>query len=70
MHLLYLIMAKSRIGDLIACEHCRGAVTEMEEIDRFYEDLLRDCPREKLTVWNRLRSMMPSWEELHRRYGN
>jgi 2-dehydropantoate 2-reductase len=70
MQLLYLIMAKSRIGDLIACEHCRNAVTEMEEIDRFYEDLLKGCPQEKLRTWNRLRGMMPSWEELHKRYGN
>lgn len=70
MQLLYLIMAKSRIGDLIACEHCRNAVTEMEEIDRFYEDLLKGCPQEKLRTWNRLRGMMPSWQELHRKYGN
>ena len=70
MQLLYLIMAKSRIGDLIACEHCRSAVTEMEEIDRFYEDLLKDCPPEKRKVWGRLRSMMPSWEDLHRKYGS
>ena len=70
MQLLYLIMAKSRIGDLIACEHCRSAVTEMEEIDRFYEDLLKDCPPEKRKVWDHLRSKMPSWEELHMRYGN
>lgn len=70
MQLLYLIMARSGIGDLIVCEHCRRAVTEMEEIDRFYEDLLKDCPPEKRKVWNRLRGMMPSWQELHRRYGN
>ena len=70
MQLLYLIMAKSRIGDLVACEHCRNAVSEMEEIDRFYEELLSDYPEDRLEIWNRLRSMMPSWEELHRKYGN
>ena len=70
MKLLYFIMAKSKIGDLIACEHCRNAVSEMEEIDLFYEKLLKDCPAEKLNTWNRLRSQMPAWEELHERYRN
>ena len=27
-------------------------------------------PVEKLKVWNALRSQMPSWEELHKKYGN
>ena len=70
MKLLYLIMSKSRIGDLIACEHCRNAVSEMEQIDAYYEELLKDYPKEKLETWNRLRGMMPSWDELHRKYGN
>ena len=70
MQLLYLIMAKSRIGDLVACEHCRNAVAEMEQIDLFYEDLMKDYPPEKLMVWNALRLQMPSWEELHKKYGN
>ncbi len=70
MQLLYLVMAKSKIGDLIACEHCRNAVSEMEQIDLFYEELLKDYPSDRLKTWNRLRGMMPSWEELHRKYGN
>ena len=70
MQMLYLVMAKSKIGDLVACEHCRNAVSEMEQIDLFYEDLMKDYPPEKLKIWNRLRSQMPSWEELHKKYGN
>ena len=70
MKFLYFIMAKSKIGDLIACEHCRNAVSEMEEIDLFYEELLKGCPKDELTIWNRLRSQMPSWEKLHKKYGN
>ena len=69
-HMVYLVMAKSKIGDLVACEHCRNAVSEMEQIDLFYEDLMKDYPPEKLKVWNALRSQMPSWEELHKKYGN
>lgn len=71
MKFLYFIMAKNRgIGDLIACEHCRNAVTEMEQIDRFYEELVKDYPRDRLQNWNRLRGQMPTWESLHRKYGN
>ena len=70
MQMLYLVMAKSKIGDLVACEHCRNAVSEMEQIDLFYEDLMKGYPKEKLKVWNGLRSQMPSWEELHKKYGN
>ena len=58
------------IGDLVACEHCRNAVSEMEQIDIFYEKLMEGYPKDKLKVWNRLRSMMPTWDELHERYGN
>ena len=47
-----------------------NAVSEMEQIDLFYEDLMKDYSPEKLKVWNVLRSQMPSWEELHKKYGN
>ncbi|MBQ6321292.1 MAG: hypothetical protein IJI24_00330 [Lachnospiraceae bacterium] len=71
MKLLYFIMAKNRsIGDLIACEHCRNAVTEMEQIDLFYEDLMKGYPKDQLQNWNKLRAQMPSWESLHEKYGN
>ena len=70
MQLLFLVMAKSKMGDLVACEHCRNAVSEMEQIDLFYENLMKGYPMEKLKVWNALRSQMPSWEELHKKYGN
>ena len=70
MQFLYLVMAKSKIGDLVACEHCRNAVSEMEQIDLFYEDLMKGYPPEKLKAWNMLRLQMPPWEELHKKYGN
>lgn len=71
MKFLYFVMAKNRgIGDLIACEHCRNAVTEMEQIDLFYEELMKDYPRDRLKSWIRLRGQMPTWESLHRKYGN
>lgn len=70
MSFLYFVMAKTKIGDLVACEHCRNAVSEMEQLDLFYEKLMQGYPGEKLKTWQKLRSQMPSWEELHRKYGN
>ena len=71
MKFLYFVMAKNRgVGDLIACEHCRNAVTEMEQIDLFYEELMKDYPRDRLQSWNRLRGQMPTWTSLHEKYGN
>ena len=71
MKALYFVMAKNRsIGDLIACEHCRNAVSEMEQLDRAYEERMKGYPKDRLQSWNRLRGQMPSWESLHQRYGN
>ena len=70
MKFLYFIMAKSVMGDLVACEHCRNSVSEMEQIDLFYTEFMKGYPESKLTSWNSLKRKMPSWEELHRLYGN
>lgn len=70
MSFLYFVMAKTKIGDLAACEHCRNAVSEMEQLDLLYEKLMEGYPAEKLKTWQKLRSQMPSWEELHRTYEN
>jgi 2-dehydropantoate 2-reductase len=70
MKFLYFVMAKSSVGDLVACEHCRNAVSEMEQIDLFYEGMMDGCPPERLAAWNRLKNQMPAWTELHRIYGN
>lgn len=70
MSLLYFVMAKTKIGDMVACEHCRNSVSEMEKLDLYYEKLMQGYPEEKRKVWMKLRSQMPSWEELHKKYGN
>lgn len=70
MGFLYFVMAKTKIGDLAACEHCRNAVSEMEQLDLFYEKLMEGYPAEKMKTWRKLRAQMPSWEELHRTYEN
>lgn len=68
MRLLYFIMAKSRIGDLVACAHCRNAVSEMEMLDLEFAQLLSGSKGAQMPVWNALRAQMPSWQELHETY--
>lgn len=70
MNFLYFVMAKTKIGDLAACEHCKNSVSEMEQLDLFYERLMQGYPTKKLKMWRKLRSQMPSWKELHKKYEN
>jgi 2-dehydropantoate 2-reductase len=43
---------------------------EMEQIDLYYEERMKDYPKDRLQSWNMLRAQMPSWESLHKKYGN
>lgn len=37
MSLLYFVMAKTKIGNMAACKHCRNSVSEMGLRDLYYE---------------------------------
>ena len=40
MRLIYFVMAKTVVGDLAACEHCRNSVSEMELLDKEFQKLI------------------------------
>ena len=61
-------MAKTFVGELAATDHCRNAVTEMEYIDREFDKLRDAAPDYKMPVWDRMRSAVPDWEEVHKIY--
>lgn len=65
---LMFVIAKTTIGDLVASDHCRHAVTEMEGLDRAWEKLRAKTPDFPMPNWDALRSVMPDWETLHRLY--
>lgn len=67
MKFLYFVMAKTVMGDLAACEHCRNSVSEMEMLDGAFQKLAvkSNVP---MPVWNKLRLQMPLWAELHIKY--
>ncbi|MBQ8081986.1 MAG: ketopantoate reductase family protein [Clostridia bacterium] len=68
MRMLYFIMAKTSVGDLIACAHCRNAVSEMEWLDEDFALLMKRLKSPRMPVWNQLKSAMPTWQEIHRTY--
>lgn len=68
MRILYFIMAKTAVGDLIACNHCRNAVAEMELLDGDFTALLARGGTPDMPVWNALRAQMPSWAAIHQAY--
>ena len=68
MKLVYFIMSKTVMGDLIACLHCRNAYNEMELLDRAFEKIIAGSPDADMTNWNALKAQMPSWEEIRRTY--
>ncbi len=63
--LILKLIFKTKIGDLTVTDHCRNAVTEMEALSRFFEEL-----KEGISTPNadHLLSTMPTWERLHEIY--
>ena len=69
MTLVYFVMAKSRtIGDLIACEHCRNAVEEMEMLDQAFEKIITESPGYPMPNWKKLKAQMPDWDTVREQY--
>ena len=67
---LYFVIAKTVIGDLAACEHCRNSVSEMELLDMGFQKLIDKSNNYPMPVWNELKKQMPPWEKLHKKYNN
>lgn len=65
MRFLYFVMAKNRtIGDLVACEHCRNAVSEMRLLDEKLTAFLGDTSA--MPAFTAMKNAMPSWEALEK----
>ena len=68
MKLEMLGIARTTIGELVATDHCRNAVTEMEYLDREFAGLREKAGTFPMPNWDRLRAAMPDWESIHARY--
>lgn len=69
MRFVYLLMAKTVMGDLIACEHCRNAYEEMELLDRAFSNVIARTPDYPMPSWDELKAQMPDWVQVHEQYG-
>jgi len=61
-------MSRTRLGALCTTEHCRHAPGEMEDLDEAFQafrDRKSDFP---MPSFDRLRAMMPSWDQLRESY--
>ncbi len=68
MKLAMLGIAKTTIGELVATDHCRNAVTEMEYLDREFGGLRERAGGFPMPCWDRLRAAMPDLQHVHARY--
>ena len=70
MRTMMFVIAKTKLGDLCATDHCRNAVTEMEWLDAAFEALRSKHTECKMPEWDAMRRAMPTWEEIHQIYDN
>ena len=70
MRAVMFAIAKTRLGELCATDHCRNAVTEMEWLDAAFEKLRAAHPAHKMPAWKAMRRSMPAWEQIHQIYDN
>ncbi|MBQ8928050.1 MAG: ketopantoate reductase family protein [Oscillospiraceae bacterium] len=70
MRAMMYVVARTKLGELCATDHCRNAVTEMEWLDAAFEALRAAHPDCKMPAWSAMRRSMPSWEQIHSVYDN
>ena len=61
MRAVMFAIAKTKLGDLCATDHCRNAVTEMEWLDKAFEKLRAAHPEYIMPEWSAMRHAMPTW---------
>ena len=63
MNIMMYFMCKTSIGDYAASNHCKHAAAEMAELSKTLEDIMNSSGAD-LTIYNKLKSGAPSWQEL------
>lgn len=65
---MIFILAKTKLGDLCATNHCRHAVDEMQLLEKDFYKLIEENSNFSMPNWNKLKNSMSSWESLHNIY--
>ena len=61
-------MSITRLGALCTTEHCRHAPGEMEDLDEEFMKLRAKEPAFPMNDFEKLREMMPSWDQIREKY--
>ena len=61
-------MSRTRLGALCTTEHCRHAPGEMEDLDEAFQMLRAKKAGFPMPAFDRLKKMMPSWEQIRENY--
>lgn len=69
MAAMVFVMAKTKVGELAASDHCRHAITEMEGLDAAWVDMRQRKMEFPMPAWDELRKEMPAWSAIHQTYG-
>lgn len=69
MEAMLYFMAKTKVGELAASDHCRHAVTEMESLDLAFQSMRQEkAPDFLMPAFDTLRRAMPEWPQLHNKF--
>jgi len=68
LKLILWSIAKTKLGALIASDHCRNAVAEMQHLDDSFNALRNKNPHLEMQNFDELRSKMPTWDSLYQEY--
>jgi 2-dehydropantoate 2-reductase len=63
--ILMYIVFKTEFGELMAAAHCRHSVSEMERLDKAWNELRRQVPDISMPNWDKMYDLMPDWEDVH-----
>lgn len=55
MYLLYRLMSRTVLGDLMVADHCKNAVAEMKYLDSKFNDYREEHGRSFMPVWDEMR---------------
>ena len=61
-------MSRTRLGALCTTEHCRHAPGEMEDLDEAFQAMRARKAEFPMLEFDRLRAMMPAWDQIREAY--
>lgn len=61
-------MSRTRLGALCTTEHCRHAPGEMEDLDEAFGSIRAKKPDFPMPGFDRLKAMMPAWDQIREIY--